>query len=202
LSDWQITNFEELLAHLDGLLEAAWTSDVEPRLARQLAAVRQRLVRIRGHLDGGSGISAPTPKRKVLRDNQDLLDQFGEIVDAARAGRSLPMTLTHYLHNGRQRLNVFLRSSEHRLASRRVPEVERAAVLRTREQRHQVSVIDQSAFGVAVLTDTPIETDQVVELHCVDRPEGAKVFECLTVYCRRRRDGYHLGLEIFTSRLS
>jgi hypothetical protein len=204
VSSWQITSFGELLAHLDGLVEAAWSADVDPRLARQLAAVRQRLVRIQAHLEGQAnpGHPPPTPRRKVLRTNEDLLTQFGEVADAARAGRALPMTLSHYLHNARQRLNFFLRSREHRLSSRQTPETGASALLDLNGQQQPVTVMDRSAFGVGVLAEAPVEPDQVAQLRCPDNPGGGKTFECVTVHCRQQPDGYRVGLEIFTAKLS
>jgi hypothetical protein len=202
LGDWQITSFDDLLAHLDGLLEAAWNADVDPRLARQLATIRHRLVRLQGHLQGqgNPGHPAPRPHRKTLRANDDLIQQFGEVAEAARAGRALPMTLSHYLHNARQRLHFFLRSPDHRLTRRQVPESGASAILELNGQRQEVAVVDRSPFGVGVRADSAVETDQVAQLHCPDKPEGAKTFECLTVHCRKRKDGYHVGLEIFTAK--
>lgn len=204
VSSWQIKTFAELLAHLDGLVEAAWTAGVDPRLARQLAAVRQRLVRIQGHLEGQAnpGHPPPTPRHKILHTNHDLLTQFGEVVDAARAGGTLAMSLSHYLHNTRQRLTFFLRSREHRLSSRQVPETGAAAVLAVDGRQQEVTVMDRSPFGVGLLADAPVDTDQMAQLSCPDHPGGTKTYQCLTVHCRRHRDGYRVGLEIITAKLS
>lgn len=202
MADWQITSFEEFLAHLDGLLEAAWNADVDPRLARQLAAIRHRLVRIQGHLQGQSnpGHPPPKPRPKALRSNDDLIEQFGQMAEAARAGRALPMTLSHYLHNARQRLHFFLRSPDHRLASRQVPDTGASAILELNGQRQQVAVVDRSPFGVGVRAESAVDTEQVAQLYCPEKADGAKTFECLTVHCRKRKDGYHVGLEIFTAK--
>jgi len=161
-------------------------------------------VRIQGHLqdDVDTAQAAPTSQRKAVRTNEDLLHQFGDIVDAARAGRALPTTLTHYLHNARQRLNFFLRSQEHRLSTREAPDTGAAAILELNGQRQEVTVVDRSPFGVGVRSEAPVDTEQMAQLYCPDKPQGAKTFECLTVYCRREDDAYHVGLEIVTSKLS
>jgi len=204
VSNWQITSFEELLAHLDGLLEAAWNADVDLGLARQLASVRRRLVRIKGHLEeeGGTGNPAPPPRRKTLQTSEDLLAGFGEIVQAARAGNALPTTLRHYLHNALQRLTFYLRAPEHRLSSREPVESGSSAQLELDGQRLEVTLIDRSAFGMGVRADTPVDTDKVAQLHCPEDPKGPRTYECVTVHCREFEDGYHVGLEIFTSRMA
>jgi len=199
-----ITTFPDLLAHLDGLQEAAWGAGVDPRLARQLAAARPRLVRLHAHLTGADPVSGPAPRPvpKTLRGDQDLIAGLDEVMTAARAGRALPMALTHYLHNVRHRLNFFLRGGESRLSSRQEPEGDSAATLEAGDRRQQVSLVDRSPFGMGVRAAEPVDTDRIVRLHCRDQNGGDRTYECLTVRCRPDGQGYHVGLEIFTSRLT
>lgn len=200
----QVGSFEDLLAHLDGLLEAAWSADIDPRPTRHLASVRHRLVRIQAHLTGESnpGYPPPGPQPKTLRTSEDLVTELDGIIEAARAGRALASPISLYLSNARNRLNLFLRSEEHRLASREVPEEGRAATLEIDGEPLEVTVSDRSAFGVGVITATPVDADRVAELYCPDKPQGAKRFQCVTVHCRDTGDGYHVGLEIFHTKLT
>lgn len=199
----EITEFSELLTHLDGLVEAAWNAEVDPRLTRQLAAIRQRLVRLQGHLTGQSnpGHTATSPRPQAVESQEDLLRQFGELVGAARASRAFPLALTHYLHNAHQRLNYFLHNQEKRLASRASAEEGRTATLAWAGETAQVRVVDSSPFGVGILADRALEPDQVVTFQTTDRSGRERTYECLTIHCRPHGDHYYIGLEIFTSRL-
>lgn len=203
MTDAQIANFSELLTHLDGLVEAAWNADVDPRLARQLAAIRHRLVRLQAHLTGESnpGYPPPSPRPRAVESQEDLLNQFGELVAAARSGRAFPLSLTHYLHNAHQRLNYFLHNREKRLSTRATAEEGRTATLTWNGKSAEVKVVDSSPFGVGILADQAVEPDQVVAFHTTDRNGRDRTYECLTIHCRAQEGRYYIGLEIFTSRL-
>ncbi|MFA9459562.1 PilZ domain-containing protein [Thiohalorhabdus sp. Cl-TMA] len=198
----QIQDFKDLLARIDGLVNAAWAARVDPLLARQLAAVRQRLVRIQAHLTGEANpaFPAPEPSHQSVQDSEDLVTRFSALVDASK-GSGLSSTLTHYLHNARLRLTFFLRGAEHRLASRQLPEPGRSVQLEWPDGAAEGTLLDTSAFGIGIETDTPLEPDGVIRVTVADPDGASRTYECVVVHCRPLDSGYHLGLEIFTTKL-
>jgi len=199
---YQIQDFKDLLARIDGLLEASRKAGVDPRMIRQLTATRLRVVRIQAHITGESnpGYPTPGPKPVSVHDGDEMLATFGELVDATK-GCGFSTTLTHYLHNARLRLTFCLRGKELRLASRRLPEPGRTARLEWPGGSGEGTLLDTSAFGVGLETDTPVEADTVVQL-TIEEPGGkSRTYECMVVHCQPMDSGYHLGLEIFTSKL-
>ncbi len=202
MSGESIGSFDELLAHLDGLSEAAWSAEVDPRLARQLAAIRHRLVRIQAYMTGESspGFPPPTPRRKTVQDAKDVADQFGGLADAARVS-GLSSTLTHYLHNARMRFTYAQRGQEYRLANREAPEENRTGWLAWDGRKEEVTVLDTSAFGVSLRCSNPPEPDQIVELHLSDPGGRNRTFLCLVIHHKPDGKDHRVGLEIFTTKL-
>ncbi|MFP4560078.1 MAG: PilZ domain-containing protein [Thiohalorhabdus sp.] len=198
----QIQDFRDLLSRMDGLVNAAWNAEIDPRMCRQLAAVRQRAVRIQGHLTGEAnpGFPAPTPKPAALGDGEELVERFNALVEAARAS-DLSTTLTHYLHNAGLRLTFLARGNQQRLASRQVPDPGRTAYLQQDDTSTHATLVDTSPFGLGVETDTALTPDSVVRVVVVEPDGRSRTYECLVAHCRPLDSGYHLGLEIFTSKL-
>jgi len=194
--------FPDVLAHLDGLIEAAWTADVDPRLPRQAASIRHRILQIQGYLTGdpSPGTPRPAPRATSVRNDDDFMRQFGAIVDGARAA-ALSSTLTHYLHNARQRLTYGWGSKENRLASRRPPAPGASAHLRGKDQDIPADIADTSAFGLGLVSDTPVEPNQVVEAVITEPSGKSRTYLCLAIHCNAHGDRFFLGLEIFTTRL-
>jgi hypothetical protein len=197
-----IEGFADIVAHLDGLIEAAWTSGVDPRLPRQAASIRHRILLIQGYLTGdpSPGTPRPTPRATSVRDNDDFLRQFGAIVDGARAA-ALSSTLTHYMHNARQRLTYGWGGRENRLASRRSPTPGARAHLRCKDQDIPADIADTSAFGLGLVSDSSVEPNQVVEAVITDPSGKSRTYLCLAIHCNPHGDRFFLGLEIFTTRL-
>lgn len=197
-----IEGFADVLAHLDGLIEAAWTAGMDPRLPRHAATIRHRLLQIQGYLTGdpSPGTPRPQPRSTMVRGKDDFLRQFGAIVDGSRQAE-LSSTLTHYLHNARQRLTYGWDSTEHRLASRWPPTPGTTAYLRYKDQELPTEIADTSAFGLGLISDTPVEPNQVVEAVLTEPSGRSRTYLCLTIHCNAHGALYYLGLEIFTTKL-
>jgi hypothetical protein len=191
-----ITRFEDLVAHLDGLTNAARRTYVEREAVDFVATIRQRLVRINNHLAGHPFDAEPevTPRDKTVRDTDDLIGQFGELTEAAR-GAGLPSTLTHYLHTARLRLRFTLRGQGgRRIVSR--DERTGEAQLRWAQGQMEVEVVDSSAYGLGVVAKNPLAENTVVEV--ITEEDGRRRrYECLVVYSEQQRFQHQIGLEIF-----
>jgi hypothetical protein len=194
-----ITRFEDLVAHMDGLTDAARRTYVDREAVDFVATIRRRLVRINNHLTEQPADAEPEvqPRQKTVQDTDDLIDQFGQLTEAAR-GAGLPATLTHYLHTARLRLRFTLRGQGgRRIVSR--DERTGAAHMRWAKGEMAVEVVDSSAYGLGVVTKNPMAEDTVVEITTEEEGRRRR-YECLVVYCEQQRFQYHLGLEIFAIR--
>jgi len=191
-----ITSFEDLVAHLDGLINAARRTYVEREAVDFVASLRRRLVRIHNHLSDQPFDAQPNvrPTDKTVQDTDDFIQQFGKLTEACR-GAGLPTPLAHYLHTARLRLRFTLRGdSGHRIVSR--DEHNGPAQLSWAQGKGQVEVVNSSAYGFGVKAKSPVPEDTVVEV--ITEEEGRRRrYECLVVYCTQEGMQYHLGLEIF-----
>jgi len=191
-----ITRFEDLVAHLDGLVNAARRTYVDREAVDFVATIRRRLVRIHNYVDNRPYDAEPDtpPRDKAVRDTDDLIEQFGQLTEAAR-GAGLPATITHYLHTARLRLRFTLRGQGgRRIVSR--DERTGEAQLRWAHGQMAVEVVDSSAYGMGVVTTNPLSEDTVVEITTEEEGRRRR-YECLVVYCEQQRFQYHVGLEIF-----
>jgi len=194
-----IIRFEDLVAHLDGLINAARRGYVDSEAVDFIASIRSRLVRIHNYLTDLSADTEPDapPKDKVVQDTDDLIEQFGQLTEAVR-GAGLPTSLSHYLHTARLRLRFSLRGQGGR---RMVSRDERTgtALLRSDQGEMEVEIVDSSAYGLGAESKNPLPEDSVVEITTEEEGRRRR-YECLVVHCEQQRFKYHLGLEIFAIR--
>lgn len=194
-----ITRFEDLIAHLDGLVKATRVIGVESEAIDFVATIRTRLVRIHNHLSDQPTDTEPSvsPKPKTVTDVDDMIHQFGEIAEAAR-GAGLSPTLSHYLHTARLRLRFTLRGQS-RQDSRRIVSREESsgtAYMRWEGGETEVEVVDSSAYGLGVVADARLAENAVVEISREEEGRQRR-YDCLVVNDQPHRFQYYLGLEIF-----
>ncbi|MEF8792867.1 hypothetical protein [Thiohalorhabdus sp.] len=191
-----ITRFEDLVAHLDGLTDAAWGASLDSEAVAFVAAVRRRLVRIHNYLTDRPHDTEPetVPREKAITDLGDLIEQFGQISEAAR-GAGLSTTVTHYLHTARLRLRFTLSGQGGRRIINR-NERTGEAHLRWDQGQMTAEVVDSSASGFGVVSKNPVPEDAVVEV--TTEEEGSRrCYGCVVVFCEQQPFDYHIGLEIF-----
>jgi len=194
-----ITRFEDLVAHLDGVIEAARSAPVDSEALAFVVAVRRRLVRIHNHITDQPHNTEPetAPQAKTISDSRDLIDKFGELSEAAR-GAGLSATLTHYLHTARMRLRFIVGGQGGRRIINR-DERTGEAKLRWSQGEMTVEVVDSSAYGMGVISKNPLPEDAVVEV-TTDEEGSRRCYQCLVVFCEQQRFHYHIGLEIFAQK--
>lgn len=195
-----ITRFEDLIAHLDGLIKTARINGVESEAINFVATIRTRLVRIHNHLTDQPTNTEPSvaSKPKTVTDTDDLISQFGDIAEAAR-GAGLPPTITHYFHTARLRLRFTLRGQGRRQDSRRIVSREASggtARMRWEGGETEVEVVDSSAYGLGAMADSRLAENTVVEISREEEGRQRR-YDCLVVTAQPHRFQYYLGLEIF-----
>lgn len=196
MSTLGITNFEDLIAHLDGLVAAAQQAELDPEGVAFLATIRHRLVRIHNHLTGAPAEAEPggQPAEKTLAGSDDLIEQFDRLTEAAR-GAGLSPTLFQYLHTAHLRLRFALRSKGNRRVVSR-DERTGSARMAWSDGETEVEVVESSAYGLGVLSEVPLAEDAVVEV--TTQEEGrTRRYDCLVIHCEKQSVRYHVGLEIF-----
>lgn len=195
----QIRDFDQLLAHLEGLAEAAAAGGAESRMAEHLWNLSRRIRAIHDHLQPDQIPERdPEPEPIPPKDSAGTLDTLHGLLDAAEEAGIHP-TLTDFLRNAGHRLDNIQRGvPDYRLAPRHPEEGE--ARLEHGGSSYTVWVAESSSFGLGVEIDTPLAPDQVARL-VVTEAFGATTYECLTTHARPKGDIYHLGLEIFAVRI-
>lgn len=194
-----IVSFEDLIAHLDGLVEAAREAEVGSEATHFVATIRTRLVRIRNFLEGAAPKAEPevTPKAKTVTSTEDLISQFVGLTEAARSA-DLGPTFTRYLHTARLRLH-FLLSSRSGKNNRRLVHREQSsgtARMRWPKGEMEVEVVDRSAYGMGVMARELRPENTVVEI--IWEEEGhRRRYYCLVVNGEPHRFQYYLNLETF-----
>lgn len=191
-----ITRFEDLIAHLDGLVDAGRRELVDGEAIEFVTRFRSRLVRIDNHLAGRAPDHDPgvQPRSKTVKDTTDFIGQFDRLTDAAR-GAGLHPTLTHYFHTGRLRLRFALHGEGSRRLINR-DEEEATAYLRWNGGQTTTEVVDRSAYGIGVRSRTRLAENTVVDV-TLEGQGRRRRWEGLVIHCQPEGGQYLLGLEIF-----
>jgi len=131
-----------------------------------------------------------------IADLDDLMRQLGHLLEAAERG-GVDRAVVDYLRSCRERARRMGEAgAEDRRIPVRLPEFGRARLV-TRDQAHEVALVDHSAKGFGVRSPVPVAEGDYARL---DMEHGLRsdMFECVITYCHPDGGGYRVGLEVFS----
>jgi hypothetical protein len=134
--------------------------------------------------------------RPPLADLDDLFDRLDELLRAAEAG-GLDRAVIDYLRSCRERAQRMTESGpEDRRIPVRLPEYGRARLV-TRDEAHQVELLDHSAKGFGLRCPVPVAEGDYARLD-IEHGLSSDIYECVVTHCHPEGSAFRVGLEVFS----